>query len=58
MQHHLHWKPLFVHHYENTLGEMPPNCGSVLLDRYVRQGIVDRFKKYIWNHHSSFNKKH
>lgn len=44
--HQIEWKQLFSAHYEKTLSG-PPNWGSILLDLYIRMGILDKFKEYL-----------
>jgi len=45
-RHQMEWKQLFKIHYEQTLTN-PSNWGSILLDLYTREGIIEKFKKYL-----------
>ena len=45
-RHQMEWKQLFKIHYEQTLIN-PSNWGSILLDLYTREGILEKFKNYL-----------
>ena len=45
-RHQMEWKQLFKIHYEQTLAN-PSNWGSILLDLYTREGILENFKNYL-----------
>jgi predicted metal-binding protein len=44
--HRSFWKELFAHHYGKVLS-CPPKWDSVLMERYLRENIVNRFRKFI-----------
>lgn len=45
-RHELEWKKLFSTHYGNVLSG-PPKWDLVLMQRYLRENIVDKFRKFI-----------
>jgi predicted metal-binding protein len=40
------WGELFAHHYGKVLS-CPPKWDSVLMERYLRENIVNKFRKFI-----------
>jgi predicted metal-binding protein len=44
--HRSFWKELFAHHYGKILSG-PPKWDSVLMERYLRENIVNKFRKFI-----------
>ena len=40
------WGELFAHHYRKILSG-PPKWDSVLMERYLRENIVNKFRKFI-----------
>lgn len=49
-RHQMEWKQVFNQHYEKILSG-PKTCGSILLDLYTRNGIANKFMKWL---HESF----
>lgn len=45
-RHELEWKELFSTHYGKVLSG-PPKWDLVLMQRYLRENIVDKFRKFI-----------
>jgi predicted metal-binding protein len=45
-QHQTEWKHIFSTHYGKVL-VCPPKWDSILIQQYILQGIVEKFRRYI-----------